>query len=341
MQRRGFILLLAATVVMVAGAVLSLRTGEGTVTRAAPGERALPGLAPKLGALARVRLTRGAMKADFAQIGGHWVVAEKGNYPADEPRVRRLLLGLADLELVEPKTKIPALFPRLDVDDPASGKSTEVVVQDTSGQVVGQLIVGKSRPDRLGGGNTGVYVRRVGEDRAWLARGSVDVSGDVIDWLDRHILDIPAGRIATMIFVGAHQGVAVIGRHGVTDPFAVENVPAGAKLKGQPAISAPAAALEGLDLIDVKPLTEEPVPRSGVATAAFTTVDGLTLRLRLFETDGKDWIAIEADSAGKGTAAESKAINARVGHWAYAIPPYKAKMLRTRLEDMLVPEKGP
>ena len=90
------------------------------------------------------------MKANFAQIGGHWVVVEKGNYPADEARMRRLLLGLADLTLVEPKTERPELFARLDLDDPSNGKSTLVALQDRTGKTVAELIVGKTRPDRLG-----------------------------------------------------------------------------------------------------------------------------------------------------------------------------------------------
>ena len=148
MQRRGFLVLVGATVVLAGLAVVSQRNAaqNGRAAVAATGERALPNLAPNPAALAWVRINRGAMKANFAQIGGHWSVVEKGNYPADEAKVRRLLLGLADLTLVEAKTTRPELFPRLDVDDPSNGKATQVVVQDRQGQVVGQLIVGKARP---------------------------------------------------------------------------------------------------------------------------------------------------------------------------------------------------
>ena len=339
MQRRGFILLLGATLVSVAAAVVALRVGERTVSLAAPGERALPNLAPNLGALAWVRLNRGAMKANFAEIGGHWVVVEKGNYPADEARMRRLLLGLADLTLIEPRTQLPELFPRLDLDDPSNGKATQVVIQDRTGQTVGQLIIGKARPDRLGMGNDGLYVRRVGEERAWLARGAIDVSGAMVSWLNPHIVDLSAGRIATMILVGDEQGVLVIGRHAATDKFAIDNAPGGAKFKGDAAIAAPAAALEGLDLVDVKPAADQPVPDSGVSTATFSTLDGLTIRLKLFESDKQDWVVIEASGTGDA-AAEGKTINDRVGRWAYAIPAAKAKLLRTNMADLVVPAGG-
>lgn len=339
MQRRGFILLVGATVVLAAAAVVSLRTSERTVSRAEPGALALPNLAPKLDTLAWVRINRGKMKANFSQIGGRWSVVEKGNYPADEAKMRHLLLGLADLTLIEPKTERPELFPRLDLDDPSNGKSTQVVVQDRQGQIVGQLIIGRERPDRLGRGTDGVYVRRIGEERAWLARGSVDVSGDVLNWINPQIMDVPAGRIATVILVGANQGVLVVGRKAATDKFAVENASGNAKFKDDKAIAAPAAALERFDLVDVKPAADQPVPDSGVSTAAFTTLDGLTIRLKLFEADKRDWVVMEASGSG-AVAAEAKAVNDRAGKWAFAISNEKAKLLRTNMADLVVPAGG-
>src|SRR4029077_9096715 len=109
---------------------------------------------------------------------------------------------LADLTLIEPKTERPELFARLDLDDPANGKSTEIRLNDAPAETIAEWIVGRRRTDRLGTGNDAVYVRKPGADRAWLARGSVDVSGEPVDWLDRRILDIPAARIASVKFTG-------------------------------------------------------------------------------------------------------------------------------------------
>ena len=57
---------------------------------------------------------------------------------------------------------------------------------------------------------------------------------------------------------------------------------------------------------------------------AYTTFDGLTINLKLFQHDDKDWIALAAAGSGK-TAAEAKKLNDRASHWVYAIPSYKAK----------------
>ena len=337
-QQRSFLLLLTATAILVAAAIYALVAGDRSASPVLSGERALPGLAAKLGELAWVRLSHGATKIDFAQIGGHWVVVEKGNYPAAPGKLRQLLLGLADLILIELKTERPELFARLDLDDPANGKSTDVRLNDRTGQTIAELIVGRRRADRLGTGSDAVYIRKPGADRAWLARGSLDVSGEVVDWLDRRILDIPAARIASVKLTG-DGSTLLLSRSEPGDRFAVAGAPPDTKFKGPAVLAEPAGALAALDLADVKPAAEQPVPDSGVVAASFTTFDGLTLDLRLFARDNADWLAIAA--AGNDAAeAEAKAINGRVAAWCYAITPDRAKLLRTRFADLVEPAKG-
>jgi hypothetical protein len=82
-----------------------------------------------------------------------------------------------------------------------------------------------------------------------------------------------------------------------------------------------------------------PVPDKDVVTASFTTFDGLTVDMRLMERDKTDWIAISA--AGSGSAeADAKKIEDKVSHWTYAIPAYKANLLKTKLADLVEPAKG-
>src|SRR5207253_4243403 len=196
MQPRGLILLAAATLVLVALAVAALATGDRTVSRAAPGETALPVLAGKLDQVALVGLKRSALELTFVRDGDGWLVAEKGNYPAAAGKVRQIVLGMADLAFVEPKTQKADLYPRLELDDPGKAKSTLVTLKDKSGAVLAELIIGKRRFDRLGAGNDGIYIRKPSDAQAWLARGSLEFSDQLASWLDRRVLDLPEKRIA-------------------------------------------------------------------------------------------------------------------------------------------------
>jgi hypothetical protein len=339
MQKRSFLLLLGATLLLVAGAIWTAVSGDRAAATPPHGARAVPGLAAKLGDLAWMRLTRGAVKTDFTAIGDHWALVEKGNYPAAPGKVRRLLLGLADLTLVEPKTDRPELLGRLDLGGPEGDKSTLVALQDRTGATVAQLIVGKTRADLLGGGNDGVYVRKPGDNQAWLARGTIDLAPDVTDWLDRRILDIAPSRIVTVALTAADGTALVLRRDAASGKFSVAGAPADAKLKADEALAAPAGALAALDLDDVRPATELAVPASGTASAVFTTDDGLGISLRLFTHDKADWVAVAA-TGGDAAAADGAAINAKLKPWVYAIPPERAKLLRTTLSDLTAPAKG-
>ena len=339
MRTRSFFALVLVTVLLVAAAGYALMTGDRAASAPPPGRLALPGLAAKLGDLAWMRLSHGQTNIDFAAIGGRWAVVEKGNYPADQAKIRRVLLGLADLTVLEPKTERPALFSRLGLDDPSNGRSTEITVQDRTGATLGALIVGKRRDDRLGGGEPAVYIRKPGEERTWLARGALDLFGEAVSWLDRRIIDIPADRLALVTLTAPDGKALVLKRESQASVFKVADPPDDATLKSQAAIAAPGSALAGLDLDDVRPAAEMPVPGDGVATASFQTFEGLKIDGRLFTRDGVDWLALDASGSGAAEA-EANALHAKLAAWVYAVPAPRAKLLRTAISDLIEPAKG-
>jgi len=243
------------------------------------------------------------------------------------------------LTLVEPKTQKADLYPRLEVEDGGNGKSALVAVKDKSGADLAAAIIGKRRYDRLGAGNDGVYLRKPKDAQTWLARGTLDPSGDAASWLDRRIIDISEKKIAKVTLTQADGSKLIIGRVAPDASLAVEDAPADAKFKSESTTSGPATALETLDLDDVKPAGELPVSDKDVVTASFTTFDGLTVDVRLMERDKNNWIAISATGSGSAEA-EAKKIDDKVSHWTYAIPGYKANLLKTKLADLIEPVKG-
>lgn len=330
MQRRTFSLLIAGAAVSVAASGAVLLTGDRYLSSAPPGQRALPDLAAKLGQLGWIRISRGTMTINFALIAGHWAIVEKGNYPAAEERIRKLLGGLAAVELVEPRTNRAELLPRLDLDDPANGKSTLVALQDRTGAQAGALIVGRRRPSTLGGGDAGVYVRKPGSDQAWLARGSFDLSGDILDWIDRRVIDLPAEQIASIVLTAPDGSAVVLTRTAPDATFAIAGSAAAPNPKNAALL---AAALIGLDLDDVKPAAELTIPMDGAATAAFTNFDGLTIGMRLSAPGAADWLALDITGSGKAED-DAKALNTRLSRWSFRIPPERAKLLRMTLADL-------
>ena len=273
--------------------------------------------------------------------GRDWGVAQKSGYPADVGKIRRIVLALADMTLVEPKTREPEPLSaprgrgsRAKANRPWSRSRTSRAPTSRA------LIVGKRAYDRLGEGNDGVYVRKPGDPQSWLARGSLDFSDDMPNWLDRRIVDIPDNRIAK---VGLTQpdGIDPDARAAAKPDakFALDNPPKDDKYKSDTVLSEPAMALETLDLDDVRPAAKLAVPDKGVTTASYTTFDGLTVAVKLFPHDNKNWIAFAAPGSGKSRRRGEK--DRRPGRrWVYAIPSYKAKMMQTKLADLLEAPKG-
>ena len=329
MQRRTFNLLIAGTAVSVAAAGIALATGDHDLNPALSGERVFPGLAAKLGELAWLRITRGAMTINFNLIAGHWVVVEKGNYPAAEDRLRKLLGALAAAELVEPRTDRAELLPRLDLDDPANGKSTLVAVQDRAGAQVAALIIGRTRPSSLGGGDAGVYLRKANSGQAWLARGAFDLSGGMLDWIDRRVIDLPAAAIASVVLTAPDGASVVLTRATPDAAFAIEGADAAPEPKSAAAL---AGALTALDLDDVKPAAEMPLPADGAATASFTTFDGLIVGARLSSPGDADWVVFDVTGFDKASD-DAKTLNTRLSRWSFRIAVERAKLLRMTLAD--------
>jgi hypothetical protein len=97
--------------------------------------------------------------------------------------------------------------------------------------------------------------------------------------------------------------------------------------------------LETLDLDDVKPAAEMPIPDKDVVTGSFATFDGLTVNVRLLDKDDMHWVELSAVGSG-ATETEAKAIGDKTSRWTYAIPSYKATQLKMKLADLLEPAKG-
>jgi len=52
-----------------------------------------------------------------------------------------------------------------------------------------------------------------------------------------------------------------------------------------------------------------------------------------------EWVVAVCVRSGSAEA-EAKKIEDKVSHWTYAIPAYKANLLKTKLADLIEPAKG-
>ena len=108
------------------------------------GALVLPGLEHNVNTVTKVGLRKGdGTHATLQKEGDGWRVEERG-WPADVGRVRKLLLDLGALNIVEEKTRLPANYPQLGVDDVSSPKASGTLVEIASPARSWAVIIGKS-----------------------------------------------------------------------------------------------------------------------------------------------------------------------------------------------------
>jgi hypothetical protein len=306
------------------------------------GTLAFPGLAPKLATAAKVAVISKDQALMIARAGDAWSLTDKGGYPVRPDKLHELLTGLTELRLTEPRTSDPALLERLGLGDPTNANSTAVQVQvlDANSQVLAELILGHRRVRPQGNLSETIYVRRPGQDQAWLAEGQLQADTDPQLWIDRDIANIDGKKVASVV---VHRGDAVLefGRDGDKP---VLKVPAEHPKLDDYRVEALFGALEMLTLTDVKPAAQQPGEKIG--TAAITLTDGTVVEAAVSgvaKADAKEpgTKDIWAQFAVRGESDEAKKLAARVTGWAYQIGSWKEKAFVPTLDDLKAAEKSP
>ncbi|WP_144184053.1 DUF4340 domain-containing protein [Elioraea rosea] len=351
MTRRGILLLGIGAVAAAGAATLVLTTGERTRTEAVIiGQPVFPGIAQRLANARSIEIRRHDGTLSLAEKDGTWGLADRGGFPVRPERVRELFAGLAELRLVEERTGNPELFSRLGLEDVsvAGGTSQLLTVKDGQGQAIAEAILGRRRIRTAGNLPEAIYIRRPGENRSFLAEGSLRADTDPLLWVEREILDIRRQRVATATTARAGaEPLRVERRSPDLEQAEMAGAPEGFRAD-QAKIDDLPRALEYLTFNDVRPAASV-ASATALGEARFTTFDGITVTFRIVEAEEKRWALIAAtwsepsqrpDNApaeikpAEEARAEAEALAARHAPWAYNLVDWKTDILLLRPEDV-------
>jgi hypothetical protein len=343
MSPQRVVMLLVAGLAVIAFAIWLSSTRHlerSTLT----GDLVLPGLEQAINSVSQVDLSKGdGTRATLKKVdGGAWTVAERG-WPADTARVRKLLLDLGALTVVEEKTRLPANYPQLGVEDISSDKPSEQVSDKPTGTRVAAvspartwaLIVGKPSSGKSG------YVRVVNAPQTLLAAPLLTVDAAPGGWLDRGFIDISAERVREIEEHPAAKPTYMVTRVKQGEPaFTVSPIPKGRTLTG-PAVAEPmAASLAALSLDDVR--KADPVGAAGTSPAAagtsqavFRTYDGLELTVTGHQDGQKYALAVSAHGSTPDGDAQAQKLNSRLGGFEFEIPEYRYAGIFKPVEELL------
>jgi len=376
MNPKAFVGLAAATLVVIAAAAFSIVDHYGAVQTVGSEQRVFPDLIDRLNDVAEIEVKLHDDAFIMKRKGDKWMMTNRDNHPVRQQKVSKALIQLSQLNLYEPKTKMEKWYPRIDVEDVAAkdAESKHLRLADASGGTIAEVILGKDQYFMSGPAKRGVYLRRPGEDQAWLASGMLEVGKFARDWVVRDIMDIHSKRVRSVETIAADGARLVVSRDKPGDKnFKIENMPEGAKLESRALgnMRDMASALSVIDLNDVLPAERMAFSGDKASKAVLRTFDGLVVEVSLLQKGEDYWARFKAstdpssfiapgEGGGKETKGGEKAgetdkgrprgadevkkeaqvINARVGGWAYEVPYYKGNPLGTRLEDLLAKKKG-
>jgi hypothetical protein len=199
----------AVSVVLALGVYVSNNNwSKGTVEGAA----FLPDLASRINSVGAIEITQGGKTLTLARDGAAWNVRERAGFPAKPDGPRALLVALARAQLIEPRTAVAEKLALLELEDPTAkdAKSRHVRVLDGSGNVISDVILGKTRYDAFGSGKGGIYVRRARETQSWLATGDPKVTSDLKDWIETSVYSEDADKITKVTIENPGEEALVI-----------------------------------------------------------------------------------------------------------------------------------
>ena len=326
MSARRVAWLLAAGIAVIAFAIW-LSSRRHLERDMAAGALVLPGLEQNVNTVTTVTLRKGdGTHVTLKKDGSVWRVDERG-WPADVGKVRKLLLDLGSLNIVEEKTRLPANYPQLGVEDVGSPKASGTRVDIAAPSRTWSIIIGKSS-----GGKSG-YVRVATAPQSLLAAPLLYVDSDPKSWLDHPLLDVPVARVRQVEeHPGSGAAFTVSRDKKEQADFAVSPLPKGRELTSAAAAEPITTALGSLALDDVRKSEAATDPH---ARATYRTFDGLELELAGRKDGSHSLIAITARSTDEATAAEAGQLAARLNGWEFEIPDYKYNAIFTPLEELL------
>ncbi len=359
MTRQRFTALVIAAALAISGALFLSK--QRNVQPDTHGGLLLPTLSGEIGTVTTLTVRRGSPTPTVTVHldSGRWTVAERGDYPADVSKVRKLLLALGDAKIVEEKTSNPANFAVIGVDDPsaAGASGAEISVTAKDGKHV--VIIGKP----IGGGN---FARRGGENTSYSVEPGISFESEPRFWIESKLLEVPASNIQS-IEVKPAAGSAYTVRREPAAPapdkpaassatpaaaaaaaapkapaaptpvpaaggnFVLDGTPAGRKPADAAALAPSPTAFSGLSADDVASANSMDFGKATIATV--TLADGNVITFTGTVVGDKHWIQVQSS--------KDAPLNARTVGRAFEIASYRYDAIFRPLEQLLVPKPSP
>lgn len=167
---------------------------------------------------------------------GKWVVAERGNFPANPNFVNDFIRTLGDLKITQAMEAGPSFAPRFGMDEAASKadeRGLTATFKDASGKQIAKVGLGKNIESAAaqpsspmgGGGAVGRYVRNFADESGFYAVGEMfpSVSSEAKRWLSDGFINPEKIKSITVNKPGTNEVDWKLTRENEEAEFKLEN----------------------------------------------------------------------------------------------------------------------
>ena len=365
MSNRRLLLLSFITLIIIVAAVISNKDrAPQTVIESAD---LFPGLKDQINDVAQISIESATTSLNMKKQGENWLITEAGDYPARFDKIKQTVLSLADMKILSAKTSNPALFSKLGVEDTTAEKSSSnlLTLKDAGGKSLAAVIVGNLRISDTAG-DTGVYLRKSGGNETWLTSGVLQVSSDVIEWIEQNLVNIADDRIMDTRIEHPDDSVLAISRLKGEEDFTVTEIPEGKESRSAYFINQTGTILSNLTVENVKAREGFVFPDTATKTTV-RTYEGLIASITTANIEGANYIALDftvdeslmtatttaatpdkpeqetivigtpekkAETAPIDVRKEAAELNSKVTRWVYTIPSSKYALLVKKVTDV-------
>ena len=283
-----------------------------------------------------------------------WILPDLANFPVSIDKIKRVIVGLAQLETIEAKTQNPELHGELDLNLPSSDSSpsTSISLIGNENNILATLLVGK---DSKSGKDTR-YVRRPDAQQTWLAWRNFELPNTKIGWLDEDLFSIGRWRLADIKISHTNDSEVFIARENYAEQyFKIQNLDEGV-LPLNPYIGNQiGSSIEKLPIKNI--MLKENIHKKDTIVSEYTTFDGLKITIESFIFKDEIWISLHASSdtnlrrelpadgpniiglpempSFESVVEETQALNEKFSSWVFQFPKSKHVQFRTKLKDII------
>ncbi|WP_353571934.1 DUF4340 domain-containing protein [Candidatus Albibeggiatoa sp. nov. BB20] len=339
------LMLLAAIAFVVVGIAVELTSKAPIPDQASSKNKLFPNLMDKLNDVDNIEISNSSAKFTVQLEAGTWGLVDKQGYPVKEENVRNVLLGVASLNIVEPKTQKPENYATLGVQDVnIKNVDSALVVLNQGETTLASLIVGYDRIARSDNTLREIYVRKPEEQQSWAVEGLLQLEKQAKDWLDKNIINVESSRIRELTISENNAEIIHIFKENVSDSdYQMANLPEKAMISSSYSINQMAHFLANLTMEDVS--VSDSINSETSRQIVFTAYDGLQVTLNLVKQndvyyakftaayvepapveleEGKEAPQLKSAVEVQKEVAE---LNEKLAPWVYELQRYKANYL--------------